>query len=329
MTTNTATFAEHLQTFAGDLSRLREKMRAQLYSDVPLIDMMKDEHYFTGGKQLRALMALLAARLHGLNAETADSVAIGIEFIHTATLLHDDVVDDAALRRHQPTARATYGNEAAVLAGDFLYSRASQLFSQIGNVCLLQRIADATNQLAQGELIQLLQRGDSALSEDDYRRIIEKKTANLFSAATAAATILDTNEDRADSPLSIFGFQLGIAFQLIDDYLDYASTASGKSTGADFKERKMTLPMIILLNRVDTQTRENLLSQWQQPNNDDDDKHLQTLIGLMKTHDVFAEVQQQAAQCVQKATAALHQYDKSKTREQMLNLATTSIHRTY
>lgn len=329
MNETTTTFAEQLQAFAGDLSRLRKAMRAQLHSDVPLIDTMKGEHYFTGGKQLRAMMALSAARLHGLPAATAEQIAIGIEFIHAATLLHDDVVDNATLRRHQPTACATYGNEAAVLAGDFLYSRASQLFARIGSVRLLQRVSDATNQLAQGELIQLLQRGKSTLSEAEYWTIIEKKTANLFEVATASAAILSDNDE---APLATFGHQIGLAFQLIDDYLDYGSSDSGKTIGADFKERKMTLPMIILLNRVDNSTRQNLLTHWQANENSSDSSdaaQLQTIINLMQQNDVFNEVQKQAQHCVQKATTALQTYPNSSTRTQMLALAATSIHRTY
>lgn len=325
----TADFTDLLQTYAADLARLRDKMHAQLHSEVALIDDMQAARYFTGGKQLRALLALLAARLHGIGEEVASTTAIGIEFIHTATLLHDDVVDDAARRRHMPTARAAYGNEAAVLAGDFLYSRASQLFAQLGNVRLLQRVSDATNQLAQGELLQLIRRGQSTLSEEDYHNIIRKKTANLFEVAAASAALLSGADD---APLAAFGHELGVAFQLVDDCLDYDGggdgDGSGKNIGADFKERKMTMPMILLLNRMPAGEQETLIEQWQGAAGDDAG-FLQDTIAQMHAAEVFPAVRQMAARHAESAAAALAAYPSSPTREQLTALAAATPHRTH
>ena len=251
-------FNRCLRARSGDLARLTAVMKDCLHSDVPLLDEMQD-NYFIGGKQLRAIVALLSARLHGLDAGAGGRVAAAIEFIHTATLLHDDVVDDAALRRHLPTAKRAYGNEAAVLAGDFLYSRASQIFAQIGNVELLRQIADVTNQLAEGELLQLLQRGRPDISEADYFTIIRKKTANLFAVTAAAAAILRGRESGA---VAAFGLHLGMAFQLVDDCLDYEGAGSGKQLGADLREGKMTLPVILMLGRVAPARRQQIVAHW-------------------------------------------------------------------
>ncbi len=197
-----------------------------------------------GGKGLRALVAHVSADYCGLPLRACDRLAAAIEMIHVASLLHDDVVDESATRRHRPSANAVFGNTAAVLAGDFLYSRASQLLCESGSLALLAELADATNRLAEGELIELAAVGEIA-GESAYFDMIGRKTAALFAAAAACGPAVSGAQELAD-PLRTFGFELGLAFQITDDCIDYAGDerTAGKETGADFAAGKATLPLL-------------------------------------------------------------------------------------
>ncbi len=316
-------FSDYLVQFDGDLKRLHGLMHKHLSADVTLIAEMEEEQYLTGGKRLRAIVALLAGRLCAVPAAAADQTAIAIEFIHTATLLHDDVVDEAPMRRHLPAVARVYGNAAAILAGDFLYSRASQLLAQMNNLLLLQRVADATNKLAEGELLQLINRGKPDMEEKTYYSIIRRKTANLFSVAAAAAAIIS---ERDDAPLSRYGEKLGIAFQLVDDCLDYEGEGAtlGKKIGADFSEGKVTLPIILMLARVDAAKRTQLLQEWQQQ--ETADNFAQT-IALLNETGALTAVREIAQQNVQEAIVALDCYPDSETKATLIALAKSSINR--
>jgi octaprenyl-diphosphate synthase len=234
----------------ADLARLRLAMRAEVEAEVPLIADV-GAHTLRGGKRLRAAVALLSARICGVEAETRIQVAAAIEFIHSATLLHDDVVDEAPRRRRHASANSVFGNAAAVLVGDFLYSRASQMLAATGSARMLARIADATNRLAEGEVLQLVGRGAAGFSKDDYLQIVERKTANLFQVAAAAGAILG-GKSEWEAPLGEFGRRLGIGFQMIDDCLDYAAdgTDTGKEPGRDFAEGKITLPLLCAMENA-------------------------------------------------------------------------------
>lgn len=309
-----------LHRHEADLERLRAVMHSHLGADVDTIAEMETADYLTGGKRLRAIVALLAARLCGIPQGAGDTIAVAIEFIHTATLLHDDVVDDAPMRRHHPAASRVYGNAAAVLAGDFLYSRASQLLAQLGNLPLLARIADATNQLAQGELIQLKHRGRPDMDETTYHTIIARKTANLFSAAAAAPALLAGADDSA---LSAYGNRLGTAFQLTDDCLDYEGedAATGKKIGADFSEGKMTLPVIRMLRRLPAADQTALRRDWQ------NGAAFPRIAALLRDTGALAETRRLAQDNTDAAAAALAAYADSPAKTTLSDLARATARR--
>jgi octaprenyl-diphosphate synthase len=219
----------------------------QLHSQVPLVENIGHYIVDAGGKRLRPLLVLLAgsACSNKLSNDHITQAAV-IEFIHTATLLHDDVVDISSLRRGRPTANATWGNAPSVLVGDFLYTRAFQLLVSMGNMPVMTLLADTTNTIAEGEVLQLTQAGNPDITEADYFQVIKNKTAVLFAAATASAAILAQQDKATIDKLYQFGLEIGLAFQLIDDVLDYMgdSEEMGKNIGDDLGEGKATLPLI-------------------------------------------------------------------------------------
>ena len=256
-------FAAELAARDADVARVRERMRARLGG--PALVGEIGGGVLEGGKRLRAVVCLLSGRLCGLDPRAADEAAAGVELIHAATLLHDDVVDDAPTRRTRPTANRVHGSAAAVLVGDFLYSRASQIFAELGSLRMLSRVADATNRLAEGEVLQLLARREPSLDEEKYFAVIERKTANLFEVAAASGAILSGMTER-EAALSEYGLRLGRAFQMVDDCLDYEGEGAetGKEIGRDFAEGQITLPVILALSRTDAKTRGRLLSGWRE-----------------------------------------------------------------
>lgn len=226
-------------------------INTNLHSQVPLISEIGNYLIQAGGKRLRPLLLILCARACGYAADVKHhlTMAVVIEFIHNATLLHDDVIDSAELRRGRKTSNNVWGNSAAVLVGDFLYSRAFQLMVQVGSPEILTIVADATNAIAEGEVLQLLSQNNPDASESDYLNIITHKTAKLFSAATEIAAVIAGCNLAMQKTMAQYGLHLGIAFQLIDDLLDYAGTSTelGKTVGNDLAEGKPTLPIIHML----------------------------------------------------------------------------------
>ncbi len=218
----------------------------RLGSDVALVNQVAHHIIYSGGKRLRPLTVLLAGRACGYPGNKHRAAAAVIEFIHTATLLHDDVVDASSLRRGQETANALFGNQASVLVGDFLYSRAFQMMVEIGEMRVLEVMADATNTIAEGEVLQLMNCNDPDTSEADYREVIYRKTAKLFEAGAQVAAILAGATPEIEQAMISYGRNLGLAFQLVDDALDYDASAEelGKNIGADLAEGKPTLPLI-------------------------------------------------------------------------------------
>jgi octaprenyl-diphosphate synthase len=233
-----------------DLKKVDLEFRRNLKSNVPIIAAIGEHLLLSGGKRLRPILLLLSARACGYRGEAHISMASLIEFIHTATLLHDDVVDRAELRRGMESANAKWGNEACVLVGDFLFTKCFSLLVENGNRKILQAIARATTLMAEGELEELIKTNDISLTEEDYLSIIARKTAALFSAATQVGAILGEALEEKEAALTHFGMDLGIAFQLIDDNLDYTSREEefGKKIGIDLQDGKITLPLIFTLN---------------------------------------------------------------------------------
>jgi len=240
-----------------DLQRVDEVIHRRLSSDVVLIRTIADYIVGSGGKRLRPALVLLSANAFGAQGPARHELAAVIEFIHTATLLHDDVVDESSLRRGRKTANAEFGNAASVLVGDFLYSRAFQMIVDAGSLRIMKVLADATNVIAEGEVLQLLNVHDADTDEDKYLRVIRYKTAKLFEAATQVGAILGGATPELETALAEYGMHLGTAFQLIDDVLDYSGdlTETGKNLGDDLAEGKPTLPLIRVMQAGDERER--------------------------------------------------------------------------
>jgi octaprenyl-diphosphate synthase len=238
---------EFLQPVIGaDMAAVDRTLRTALDSDVVLIRQVAEYIVGGGGKRLRPALLLLSAGATGYRGTEHHTLAAVIEMIHTATLLHDDVVDESDMRRGHATANAEFGNAASVLVGDFLYSRAFQMMVGLRRIRVLEILADATNAIAEGEVLQLMNTGDADLTEVSYLNVIQRKTARLFEASARLGAVLGDATPAVEDALARFGMHLGTAFQLVDDVLDYSGNAEaiGKNLGDDLAEGKMTLPLI-------------------------------------------------------------------------------------
>ncbi|HEY6821517.1 MAG TPA: polyprenyl synthetase family protein [Burkholderiales bacterium] len=239
-------FLSMLEPVAADLDAVDAVIRRRLDSDVALVRQIAEYIVAGGGKRLRPALLLLACGAAGYRGEARLQLAAVVEFIHTATLLHDDVVDESPMRRGRRTANTAFGNAAAVLVGDFLYSRAFQMMVEVDNMRVMQVLAEATNTIAEGEVLQLMGSHDPDVDEARYLEVIRRKTAKLFEAAARLGGVLGAASPGAEAGLAEYGMRVGTAFQLIDDVLDYSGDADtiGKSLGDDLAEGKPTLPLI-------------------------------------------------------------------------------------
>ena len=240
-----------MSIIAQDMRELDQVIALRLDSGVPLVGQVAHYIIAAGGKRLRPALLLLTCGALGYHGEQRFNLAAVVEFIHTATLLHDDVVDDSALRRGNATANETFGNPASVLVGDFLYSRAFQMMVSAQNMRIMQVLADATNVIAEGEVQQLMNMHNAALDEDAYLQVIRSKTAKLFEASARVGAILAGSSPDVEETCAHYGQALGTAFQVIDDVLDYTGDAAvmGKNLGDDLREGKSTLPLIAAMQR--------------------------------------------------------------------------------
>ncbi len=238
-----------LSMIAADMHAVDATIRSQLHSDVPLVSQIADYIISAGGKRIRPALVLLMANAWGYRGEDHYKLAAVVEFIHTATLLHDDVVDESELRRGRQTANAMFGNAASVLVGDFVYSRAFQMMVSVDSMRVMRILADATNVIAEGEVLQLMNMHDPDVTEERYLQVIRSKTAKLFEAATELGSLIAGAPEEGIAACAEYGRSLGTAFQLIDDVLDYSGNAAdiGKNVGDDLREGKPTLPLIYLL----------------------------------------------------------------------------------
>lgn len=243
-----------------DMAAVDALIRRRLASDVVLVNQIGEHIVAAGGKRLRPMLLLLAARTLGHSGADAHQLAAVIEFIHTATLLHDDVVDESDLRRGRRTANALWGNAPSVLVGDFLYSRSFQLMVELDRIEVMRILADTTNAIAEGEVLQLLHVRNPDTDEAAYLRVVERKTAVLFAAATRLGALLAGADDATQRALHGYGLNLGFAFQVADDVLDYSAdeAALGKHLGDDLAEGKMTLPLIHAMADADAATQARL-----------------------------------------------------------------------
>jgi len=262
-----------LAPVAADMQAVDAIIRERLTSDIALVNSVAEYIVGAGGKRLRPAVVLLVARALGYRGTAHVLLAAVVEFIHTATLLHDDVVDESDLRRGRKTANAAFGNAASVLVGDFLYSRAFQMMVEADRMRVLRILADATNTIAEGEVLQLTSAHDLNLDQDTYLDIIRAKTAELFAAAAEAGAISAGASPEQRKAMRAYGTSLGLAFQLVDDALDYSGTseALGKNPGDDFREGKATLPLLLAIQRSgarETAFWERTVSKLQQVDDD-------------------------------------------------------------
>src|SRR5580692_4945490 len=236
---------------AEDMAAVNQLIIRHMESHVPLIPQLAGHIIAAGGKRLRPILTLACARMCGYEGQRHRKLAACVEFIHTATLLHDDVVDASDLRRGGPSANALFGNEASVLVGDFLFSRAFQLMVEDGSIDVLRILSNASAIIAEGEVLQLATVNNSKTSEQAYLEVVRAKTAELFAAACRIGAVVGGRPASEEEALRTFGLNLGIAFQIVDDVLDYASESSrlGKTVGDDFREGKITLPVILAIHR--------------------------------------------------------------------------------
>ena len=264
------TFEELKQLVSDDLSAVNDRIIDKLASDVALINQLGYYIINSGGKRLRPILLILAARALGYKGKEHVNLAAVIEFIHTATLLHDDVVDESDLRRGNETANALFGNAASVLVGDYLYSRSFQMMVESDSLAVMDVLADTTNRIAEGEVMQLMNCNDPDTTIDSYLNVIEHKTATLFEAAGRLAAIIAESGDVWQTHLAEYGLRLGNAFQMVDDALDYQADEAelGKQLGDDLAEGKPTLPLILALQSTTEENQELIREAIKQGNRD-------------------------------------------------------------
>jgi len=250
-TTKSPTFDDAIELTRDDMQAVDSLISASLKSDVALVSQVSEYIVMSGGKRLRPVIVLLAARAFGYEGEQHVRAAAIVEFIHTATLLHDDVVDSSSRRRGQDSANTVFGNQASVLVGDFLYSRAFQMMVDVDNMRVMRIMADATNTIAAGEVMQLMNVHDPDTTEEAYRQVIYRKTARLFEAGAQIAAVLADRGQSDEDAMMRYGQHLGTAFQLVDDALDFNASAEemGKNLGDDLAEGKATLPLIYAMEK--------------------------------------------------------------------------------
>ena len=308
-----------------------EKIEAELSENLkPYLDLVSDvaRHIlFAGGKRLRPLLLVLSARLCGYKEDYAKTVSTALEYLHAATLLHDDIVDDAILRRGKTVAHSLYGNATTVLVGDFLLARALTICADSGKIKVIHIISDLTENMSTGEVHQLMRKGDVSLTEDEYLEVIRRKTAVLFQAAcTVSAVIADAPKEK-EKALSDFGYHLGIAFQMADDLFDYTMDTAdlGKEVGADLREGKLTLPVIHALKQANPADRDAMVKIIKNEAFTVDE--FNALVDLLKKNDGIAYTERKAAFCIEKAKEALSVFEPSKTKDSLLDIANYALAR--
>ena len=312
----------------ADMQKVNEAILAQLNSEVTLINQLGYYIIQSGGKRIRPMIAALSANALGYRGEQHITCAAFIEFIHTATLLHDDVVDESAMRRGNPTANAEFGNAASVLVGDFIYTRAFQLMTQLNSLKILQIMSEATNVIAEGEVQQLMNICDPNTTEENYMRVIYSKTARLFEASTQTAAIVANATAEQELALQDYGRYLGTAFQLVDDVLDYSANAIqlGKNVGDDLAEGKPTLPLLHAMHHGNETQAQLIRKTIEQGGNRD---VLDEVLAIMNEYQSLDYAMARAKQEAQKAVDAIQILPESEYKRALISLAYLSVDRTY
>ncbi|PLX81321.1 MAG: octaprenyl diphosphate synthase [Desulfuromonas sp.] len=310
-----------LNYLKNDLERVEAQFRKDLDSEVLLIRKVGEYVLASGGKRVRPMLLLLSARLAGYQGDQHIGLASVVEFIHTATLLHDDVVDGADLRRGNASANAVWGNEASVLVGDFLFAKSFSIMVEAGNLGVLKSLSDATTMMAEGEVLQLISTCDLDLNEDRYMAVVKNKTAVLMAAACHCGGLLANVSRQEAETLHTIGMNLGIAFQFMDDALDYVADQEtfGKMRGQDLAEGKMTLPLIEALRRCSPEERASVAEIIERDETSDAD--LEQVVALIEKHDGIDYTRRRAAELVQQAKQQLESFQDSEAKRAMITLA--------
>ena len=325
MLNSTATPPEVADPTDAALLRVDEVIRERLATRVALINQISQYIINAGGKRIRPRLVLLFSEALGFEGAERFELAAIVEFIHTATLLHDDVVDESALRRGHATANAMFGNAASVLVGDFLYSRAFQMMVGVNRMRVLQVLADATNVIAEGEVLQLMNMHDPDLAVADYLQVIRYKTAKLFEASARLGAVLAGAPEDLEETCADYGRSLGTAFQLVDDLLDYEGNSHelGKNVGDDLREGKPTLPLLLAMERAAPDERDLIRHAIEHGEHE----RLQEILAIVRRTGALEGTRQAAQAESDKARAALAQLPPSRAREALLDLCVRSIHR--
>lgn len=320
MLENLPYFQRHLN---DDLARVNAVIDRAVRSEVALISQIGTYIISAGGKRLRPIITILAGKALGCDYDKLYSLAAMVEFIHTSTLLHDDVVDESELRRGRKTANNLFGNAAAVLVGDFLYTRAFQLMVASESMKILEVMADATNIIAEGEVMQLMNIGNTDITEAEYVRVIQYKTAKLFEAAAQVGAILAGAQPAQEQALKDYGMYVGTAFQIIDDILDYSGNTAeiGKNVGDDLAEGKPTLPLIYLMQQGGAEVAADVRTALQNA----DRSYFEKIHGYVKESDALAYAAQEAAKAVAAAVACLDTLPDNEATRAMRALAEQSL----
>lgn len=318
-------FVDIQNLIRDDIDKADQVLIEHLSSDVSLINQMSSYIINAGGKRLRPLLLLLCARATNYQGHHHHLMAVVIELIHTATLLHDDIVDESDIRRGKNSANEVWGNAASVLVGDFLYSRAFEMMVKPGSIRIMTLLSKVTNEIAQGEVLQLLNCQNAALTKAEYYQVIERKTAVLFQAATQIGGILSEVDEKQEQALKNYGLHLGNAFQIIDDVLDYQSDTEtmGKKAGDDLGEGKITLPMIYALENtsgVDKQLLEGAI-------NNADNSKIQRVTEILQSVNAFDYTHQQAQKSVDLAKQSLKAIKASEYKDALIALCDLSLQR--
>lgn len=316
-----------LELAENDMQEVNACIAAQLKSDVALINQLGMYIVNSGGKRIRPMLTVLAAQALGYKGDKHHTLAAIIEFIHTATLLHDDVVDESTLRRGKETANAVFGNQASVLVGDFLYTRSFQMMVTLDSMRVMNILADATNTISEGEVLQLMNCNDPDTTEQSYFDVIYGKTARLFEAATQLAAIISGANENIEKAMQLYGMHLGTAFQLIDDVMDYSSDADdmGKNVGDDLAEGKPTLPLLYAMWNGNEQQTALIKDAIENANGMD---NFDAIMLALKETKAIEYVTEKAETEADKAIEALSLIQDNPFKQALIGLAHTAVNRT-
>ena len=323
-------YLELKKSVEDKLVMVDERVEQKLLSNVDLVKKMSSYHLDTGGKKLRALITLGASKLCGYNKGSRDvNFAACVELIHSATLMHDDVIDNGEIRRGKKTLNKIWGNQSSILVGDYLLSRCFEMMVEDGNLEILKLLSSTSSLISQGEILQLQHKGDVDMLEETYIKIISNKTAALFLAAAKIGPIITNKENKYKDALESYGKNLGLTFQIADDTLDYNSDLKffGKKIGNDFYEGKVTLPIILLFQKINEIEKQDLREIFLKKHRTEND--LKKVLQLIKTNNIISECYKKAEHYISLASNSLNIFQNNNEKQILKNLTTFTLERNF